>query len=277
MEGFSVDGQAVRTLFAPAGSVPKRKRRSKFRENNGNSYMFGTILVAAITPCMIVMVQQAPCQATRIVFTIFAALSSIVAALNFLAFSYREWNKQLIEISPGLPEALMPVFLADIPWRVWRLADCVCSWVLAVANLILALWIWDKSADKGTYFLFCLEHTGCHNIWSAWLLCILQSINYFVGAAADLRARSELAIALASITSMVGWFVAQLVAVATIAKALELLRLQLVGAGASEGARKLSKRALNELVAEVARVLEEQRRERKRLKRASRPEWQPNF
>jgi hypothetical protein len=258
-----VDFEGVVTLLAPAGSVPKSKRQSRFGENNGNSYMIVTAIVGGLSPLMIVMAQQAPCLATRIVYTVFAALATIVAALNFLMLAYREWNKQLIELSPKFLQRWEPVFLADVPWRVMRLTDCVCAWTLAIAAVILAFWIWDDSADKNTYFLFCNEHRGCHNIWGAWALSILQSVNYFTAAASDLPVRSVLAMNMASIVSMVAWFVGQLVSVVAIAKGIELLNLQL-------GDKGQTRRTENGLLAELVelRRREAERLQRKREKRA---------
>jgi len=263
------DRTTLRTLLSPVGAVSPESHRPRFKENNGNSFMFFTIVVAIITPCMIVMAQQAPCLATRIIFTIFAALSAIFAAIGFLLLSYREWNQQLVEVSPKFLVAAMPVFLADVPWRIWRLADCVCAWVLAVANLILVFWIWDTSADKSTYFLFCDDHRGCTNIWSGWNLSILQSINYFTATSSDLHVKGQLAVLLASIASLVAWFIGQLVSVAAVAKAMEMVKIQIGSAegGSNDKERANIERAIDLIVVEVAKRMAGERQERKQLRR----------
>ena len=272
------DRTTLRTLLSPVGSVTAESHRPRFKENNGNSFMFFTIIVAIITPCMIVMAQQAPCLATRIIFTIFAALAAIFAALNFLFLSYREWNQQLVEVSPKFLVAATPVFLADVPWRILRLTDCVCAWVLAIANLILCFWIWDTAPDKSTYFLFCDDHRGCTNIWSGWNLSILQSINYFTATSSDLHVNGQLAVLLASIASLVAWFIGQLVSVAAVAKAMEMIKMQFGSADGGEGQRANIERAIDTIVVEVARVMAAERRENKlrRRKASSRPQL-PGF
>jgi hypothetical protein len=253
---------SVRTMLTPSGLAPPPEKRIRFKENNGNSFMFFTLVVGAIGPCMIVMVQQAPCLATKIIYTIFAALAALFAALNFVLLAFREWNQQLVEISPRLLITAMPVFLADIPWRIWRVTDCVLAWVLANSYLIYAFYVWDDSPFKDKYFFFCLDHTACKNSWAVWNACISQAVAYFTAATNELLVRSPLAITLTWVLSLLAWFVSQLVTVAVIAKALELLNIVPgTGAGSEGGAespvceadRRNIERAVNMILVELAK------------------------
>jgi len=216
---------SVRTMLTPSGLAPPPEQRIRFKENNGNSFMFFTLVLGAVGPCMIVMVQQAPCLATRIIYTIFAALAMLFAAANFILLAFREWNQQLLEITPRILVTAMPVFLADIPWRIWRLTDCVMAWLLANSYLILAFYIWDDSTLKERFFFFCLDHTACENLWAMWNVSISQAVAYFTAASNEILVRSPLAVTLTWILSLVAWFIGQLVSVAAIAKALEIMKI----------------------------------------------------
>jgi len=197
------------------------------RDNNGNSYMFFTIVVLASSPLMILLDQQVNTLATHIVFTIYAILQLILLpGVNILSFFWRSWVAQRIELSVTVPMGFGRP-LTDVPWRVWRLIDCFLSWNFAAGNVLLCFWIWDDAPDKDTYFLFCDHHSGCQNIWGAWVWCYTNALQIWTAATTDLHVRGLLATNLIAFLTSVSWWILVFVILSVLGERVEQLITQL--------------------------------------------------
>ncbi len=122
-----------------------------------DTYFLLTLGSFVASSVLIVLVQQLPGLATKIILSVGTGLLFVTSFYSFFIFSYRS----LVSGEPARIEKLARVF----PWRILRVVDNILFAWTCYSLLLLNLWVYDNDPDHTTFYSYA---TGIDNIWVAW-------------------------------------------------------------------------------------------------------------
>lgn len=165
------------------------------QENDGNSYFFFTAVSFGLGAVAVAIQQAADNLASRIAFTAFSVIATLLAIANIISLFVRIFVGQKIEVTPPFLRSTSGRFFFVTPWRIARLLDCAIAWIGALALILMCFWIWDDTPNKHLYFSFCNSVRGCKNIWDAWLTSSMHVSELFTASTTTLELNSAWAVA----------------------------------------------------------------------------------